>query len=136
AGLLALSGSIEGFWRWTVESLVGYASENWTPANLWSRAQDSLVPFVLFGAAAWIAALAFAARWRSLRPAERLAVIWLLLSLAGSLAGGHLAWHYFIQVMAPLALLAALALEAVLNWERRRWVAAVAILAMAAPAVY
>jgi hypothetical protein len=85
---------------------------------------------------AWVAAVPFAVRWRTLPPAARMAVVWFVLSLAGSLAGGHLAWHYFIQVMAPLAVLAGLAFQRALNWKSRRWVAAVAILGVAAPAVY
>src|SRR5438270_2432548 len=137
AGLLAVTGSIPGFWRWTVESLVGYASGNWTPANLWERAQGSLVPFALWGAFTWIAALAFAARWRRLAAAEKLAVAWLALSFVGAIAAGHLAWHYFIQVMPPLALLAALTIERALGRESWRWaVAAVTLLGVAIPAAY
>jgi hypothetical protein len=137
AALLAVTGSIPGFWRWTVETLVGYASGNWTPANVWSRAQGSLVPFLLWGVFAWIAALAFAVRWRRLAPAEKLAVAWLALSFIGAMAAGHLAWHYFIQVMPPLALLAALMVERALRWQSwRRAVAAIAVLGVAIPAVY
>jgi hypothetical protein len=49
AGALVLlaSGSLFGFWRWTVSSLYGYASTNWIPSFVWMRAQDSLVPFVV-----------------------------------------------------------------------------------------
>lgn len=137
AVLLAATGSIPGFWRWTVETLVGYASGNWTPANVWGRAQGSLVPFALWGAFAWISGLAFAARWRGLAAAEKLAVAWLALSFVGAMAAGHLAWHYFIQVMPPLALLAALMIERTLGWESWRWaVAAVAVLGVGIPAVY
>jgi 4-amino-4-deoxy-L-arabinose transferase-like glycosyltransferase len=137
AALLAVTGSIPGFWRWTVEILVGYASGNWTAANILARAQDSLVPFVMWGAFTWIAALASAARWRALAAAEKLAVVWLALSFIGAIASGHLAWHYFIQVMPPLALLAALTIERALGWERWRWaVAAVTLVGVAVPAAY
>src|SRR6202165_2845193 len=44
--LLVLTGSLAGFWDWTVGSLYGYAATNWTPAMLWLRAKDSLVPVV------------------------------------------------------------------------------------------
>ncbi|MGH7764213.1 MAG: glycosyltransferase family 39 protein [Candidatus Dormibacteraceae bacterium] len=111
AAVLAAGGSLGGFWRWTVETLYGYASNNWTPSLVWSRAQDSIVPFVVDMAVFWIAALAFAWRWRSLKAPERLMVGWLAISMAGSLAGGHLSWHYFIQAMGPLAVLAALAFD-------------------------
>ena len=133
---LAFTGSVPGFWRWTVQTLTGYASTNWTPSNLWSRSQSSLLPFVVTGAVAWIAALAFAARWRSLSGAARLAVVWLVLSFIGSIAAGHLAWHYFIQVMPPLAVLAGLMVDQAMNWESRRWVAVIAALGVAAPAAY
>src|SRR2546425_11905879 len=35
--------------------------------------------------------------------------VWLVVAMIGSLAGGHLSWHYFIQAMGPVAVLAALA---------------------------
>src|SRR5579859_5373168 len=111
AALLAATGSIEGFWRWTVQTLVGYAEANWTPATLWARSRDSLVPFVLDLIVVWVAAVAAALRWRRLGPAERLAVAWFVVSGAGAVAGGHWSWHYFIQVMAPLSVLAALATD-------------------------
>jgi len=134
---LALTGSIPGFWRWAIQTLVGYASQNWTPDNIWSRAQGSLVPFVLYGFVPWLAAIAFITRWRALTPAEKLAVAWFGVSLLGSLAGGHWAWHYFIQVMPSLGLLAGLGIERALEWQQaRRWVAAAALLGVVIPALY
>jgi hypothetical protein len=108
--LIAVTGSLSGFWRWTIQTLVGYASASWTPAYVWSRARDSVVPFVVDMAVLWIAAIALVARWRALTAEVRLMVAWLALAMLGSLAGGHLSWHYFIQAMGPLAVLAALAL--------------------------
>jgi hypothetical protein len=136
AALLAATGSIEGFWRWTVQTLVGYAEANWTPAILWQRSRDSLVPFVLDMIVVWVAAIAAGLRWRRLGPGERLAVAWFVVSAVGALAGGHWSWHYFIQVMAPLAVLAALAINQALDAPMRRWVAAVAIVGVAAPAAW
>lgn len=136
AGLLAATGSIEGFWRWTVQTLVGYAEANWTPATLWQRSKDSLVPFVLELIVVWVAAVATALRWRRLGPGERLAVAWFVVSGAGAVAGGHWSWHYFIQVMAPLAVLAALATDKALDTPLRRWVAAAAVVGVAAPALW
>jgi len=131
AVLLALTGSLSGFWRWTIETLTGYASTNWTPALVWVRAKDSIVPFVVGGAVFWIAAVALATRWRSIDLTRRLVVLWLAVAMAGSLAGGHLSWHYFIQAMGPLAVLAALAFE---HFHLRRMVAAAAIAGIAIPA--
>src|SRR6267143_6670829 len=39
AGLVALTGSLSGFWHWTVGILGGYASANWTLDVIWSRAK-------------------------------------------------------------------------------------------------
>ena len=109
AGALVLlwSGSLPGFWRWTVGSLYGYASTNWIPAFVWMRARDSLLPFLVDMAVLWIAAIAFATRWRALDRLDRLLVAWLVVAMVGSVAAGHLSWHYFIQAMGPLALAAA-----------------------------
>jgi Dolichyl-phosphate-mannose-protein mannosyltransferase len=141
AGLLAgalmllLTGSLAGFWRWTIESLYGYATTNWTPELLWLRARDSVLPFVADDIVVWVAAVAFAVRWTRLQPPERLVVAWLVVSVVGSLAGGHLSWHYFIQVMGPLALLAAFAVDGWLHTPRRRWVAGAMIVGLGVPAI-
>ena len=59
----------------------------------------------------WIAAIALATRWRrgnaGLDTKERLVIVWLAVAMIGSVAAGHLSWHYFIQAMGPLALAAA-----------------------------
>ncbi len=132
AGVLALTSSIGGFWRWTVQTLTGYASLNWTPAFVWARARDSIVPFVVDMAVFWIAAGALATRWRELDPRARLMVLWLVLGMLGSLAGGHLSWHYFIQAMGPLAVVAALAF---VRFRPRRAVVLAAATAITVPAV-
>jgi hypothetical protein len=135
AVLLALTGSLAGFWEWTVGSLYGYASTNWTPALVWQRARDSILPFVGSMALVWAAALAFAWRWQRLSAGHQVAVAWLVVSVPGSLAGGHLSWHYFIQLMGPLALLAAFAVDEGLNGPKRRWVTVAAALGLAVPLV-
>ncbi|HEV2216381.1 MAG TPA: glycosyltransferase family 39 protein [Candidatus Dormibacteraeota bacterium] len=134
AAILALTGSLPGFWRWTVETLAGYAAGNWSPGILLARSESSLVPFVVSTIVLWVAAGSVVARWRSLWPAEKLAVAWLVTSFVGALAGGHWSWHYFIQVMAPLALLAALAIDRALKTQVRRWVAAIVLLGVIVPA--
>jgi hypothetical protein len=132
AGALAVAatGSLEGLWRWTVGTLYGYASTNWTLGLVWSRAQDSVIPFLGEMAVFWIAAVAFASRWSRLAAAERLMIVWLVIAMAGSLAGGHLSWHYFIQAMGPLAVLAALAFD---RLELKFWVAGIAGAAILVP---
>ncbi|MGH7762200.1 MAG: ArnT family glycosyltransferase [Candidatus Dormibacteraceae bacterium] len=128
--VLGLTGSLTGFWRWTVGSLYGYASTTWIPSYMWQRARDSLLPFVVDMAVFWIAAIALATRWRRLDRLERLVIVWLLVAMAGSMVAGHLSWHYFIQAMGPLALAAALFFS---RFSLRRWVAAVAAVGIAIP---
>ena len=132
ASVLLLTGSLAGFWRWTVGSLYGYASTTWIPSYVWQRAQDSLLPFVVGAAVLWIAAIAFAARWRRLDRPERLIIVWLAVAMVGAVAAGHLSWHYFIQAMGPLALAAALFFGRV---RVRRWITAAAAVGIAAPAL-
>jgi hypothetical protein len=131
ATLIALTGSLSGFWRWTIQTLTGYASASWEPAFVWSRAKDSIVPFVIDMSVLWIAAVALITRWRSLSVEVRLMVAWLVVAMAGSLAGGHLSWHYFVQAMGPLAVLAALAFD---RFELKRFVAVAAVAGLAIPA--
>ena len=135
AALLAATGSLVGFWDWTIRTLYGYASVNWTPVLVLMRAKDSVVPFVLTSIVFWIAAIAFAWRWRRVPPAAQIIVGWLAASIPGSLAAGHLSWHYFIQVMGPLALLAAFAIDLAMDTSRRRWVAGFAVAGLALPMV-
>ena len=130
--LIALTGSLSGFWRWTVGSLYGYASTNWTFGLIWQRAKDSVVPFVVDMAVIWLAALAFALRWRHLDARERLLVVWLVVGMLGSFAAGHLSWHYFIQAMGPLAVLAAITID---RTAMRRWVTVAVVAGIAVPAI-
>src|SRR5207249_949988 len=92
----------------------------------------SVLPFVVDMVVLWIAAVVLVTRWRALSVPVRLAVVWLVVGMAGSLAGGHLSWHYFIQAMGPLAVLAALAFD---RFKLRSFVAAAAILGIAIPAI-
>ena len=133
--LLGLTGSLPGFWRWTVGILTQYAGTSWTPALVWSRAADSLVPFVLYTAVLWVAAIMWALRWRRLESRHRLIVVWLVLSAIGSIAGGHLSWHYFIQAMGPLALVSAFAIDTALRTPLRRQIAAIVAIGVGLPAV-
>jgi hypothetical protein len=130
--LIGLTGSLGGFWRWTVGSLYGYASTNWIPSLVWQRARDSILPFMVDMAVFWVAAIALAWRWRQLEPKERLVVLWVAVAMLGSIVAGHLSWHYFIQAMGPLALAAALAFHRV---RLRRWVVAGAAAGILVPSV-
>lgn len=133
AALLALTGSLVGFWDWTIGTLYGYAALNWTPALVLMRSWDSVLPFAATALVVWVAGVVFAWRWKHVPATAQLIVAWLVVSIPGSLAGGHLSWHYFIQVMAPLALLAAFAIDNALDGPRRRLVAGLAIAGLALP---
>jgi len=91
-----------------------------------------VLPFVVDNAVIWIAAIAYAARWRGLDAKQRLVVVWLGVAMLGSLAGGHLSWHYFIQAMAPLALLAGFAFD---GFALRRGVVAAAFAGVLLPVI-
>lgn len=132
AAVLLMTGSLGGFWRWTVGSLYGYASTNWIPGFVWLRAKDSIVPFMLDTSVLWLAAVALCFRWRQLTPAQRLVPVWLAVAMVGSVAAGHLSWHYFIQATGPLALAAALFFDIM---PLRRLVATAAAIGIAFPAV-
>jgi 4-amino-4-deoxy-L-arabinose transferase-like glycosyltransferase len=132
AVIMALTGSLAGFWRWTVQVLYGYASTQLTGDVFWWRARDSVLAFVVAMGVLWIAAIAFASRWKGLTVNERLMVAWLVVGMAGSFAGAHLSWHYFIQAMGPLAVLAALAFGRI---QMRRAVAVAAVVGIVLPAV-
>lgn len=136
AAALAVTGSLAGFWRWTIETLAGYAQGNLTIASIASRAGNSIVPFVISSIVLWVAAAVTIVRWRNLWPAERLAVAWFVASALGAVAGGHWSWHYFIQVMPPLALLAALAADRAMQTPQRAWVAAALAAGLVVPGVY
>jgi hypothetical protein len=144
AAILELTSSLTGFWHWSVASLYGFAAMNWKPDQLWFRVRDSL-PYFLGGTAViWVAAIAFASRWRGLQAAERVVVLWLATSAVGSIAGGHLFYHYFVQVMGPLAVAGGIAIDRALGSPRRehrkyflgpRWMAAVIFVGVAVPTV-
>src|SRR6185312_5098985 len=112
-----------------------YASLSWTPALVWMRLNDSLLPFAIELAGVWVAAIAWLARWSKLTPEHRVVAAWLPIAFVGSIAGGHISWHYFIQTMGPMALLAAFAVEEALHTRWKRQIAVIGIVAIAIPSV-
>ena len=144
AAALQVTSSLTGFWHWSVASLYGQASLNWRPDQLWFRARYSLPYFIGSTAVVWVAALAFASRWNRLGASERVVVAWLAVSVVGALAGGHLFFHYFIQVIGPLALVAGIAIDRALgssaralraNFLSRRWIAGAIVVGVTVPTV-
>ena len=133
--LVGLTASLPGFWRWTVGSLYGYATTSWTPGLVWMRLSDSLAPFAVSLIGVWVAAIAWLVRWPKLSPEHRVVAAWLPIAFAGSIAGGHISWHYFIQTMGPMALLAAFAVDHALHTRWKRQIAVIGIAAIAIPSL-
>lgn len=89
-----------------------------------ARLESSL----LFTLGAWCvpAVLAFAGLFRRFDQPRSFGAFWLLGSLIGMSMGGFWFWHYFMQMMPPLCLLAALGLESLLASRfRSAWAVAV-----------
>ena len=105
-------GTRDAWWEWTVSRLVSHYGP-----NAW-HSGDYLAALALgvgiFVAAAFVpvaGAVAMMARWRTTSSDERLALVWLALSAVGVAAGGRFFGHYFLQVAAPLVLLAAIEID-------------------------
>jgi len=77
---------------------------NWTPDQLWFRVRYSLPYFIGGTAVIWVAAIAFASRWRGLQAAERVVVVWLAVSAVARWREATCSTTTFVQVMGPLAL--------------------------------
>ena len=102
--VLAATGSLAGLWHWCVERLVGsYGSSAWKGSLLGNLARGFL-PFLATSIVVWIGA-----GTAVVRGAPLVLVAWLVLSGASAAAGGHFFAHYFLQPLAPLSVLAALA---------------------------
>jgi hypothetical protein len=116
----------EHFWWSIYARRVAFMGEDATTAGVQlKRLHSSLL--VTIGAWCVPALLTVAGLFQRLDPARIFALLWLLGSLIGMSMGGFWFWHYFIQMMPPLCVLAALGLESVLA-SRLRVAWAVAVL--------
>jgi hypothetical protein len=89
---------------------------------------DRLTTSLMITLGAWCvpAMLTIAGMFRRIDQPRLFGLLWLLGALAGMSMGGFWFWHYFIQMMPPLCLLAALGLETLLASRLRiAWIAAV-----------
>ncbi|HEX3762474.1 MAG TPA: glycosyltransferase family 39 protein [Kofleriaceae bacterium] len=113
AGALAVAAtsSLAAMWHWCVTQVVGkYGAGAWH-GSVGHNVAVGLLPFVASSLLVWLAGAARATRIRAAGAAERIVWVWFALSLASSFAGGHFFGHYFIQPLAPLAVLAALEVD-------------------------
>jgi hypothetical protein len=105
-------GTREAWWHWTVTRLVShYGPSAWRLRDYLAALAVGVGPFVAAALVPVAGAAAVVARFRRTTPDERLALLWLLLSIAGVGAGGRFFGHYFLQVAAPLVLLAAIEID-------------------------
>ncbi|HET9623158.1 MAG TPA: hypothetical protein VFP84_17415 [Kofleriaceae bacterium] len=126
------TSSFSAMWHWCVTQVVGkYGAGAWH-GSVVHNVLVGLLPFVASSLIVWIAGALALGRVRTSRAGERVVWVWFALSLASSFAGGHFFGHYFIQPLAPLAVIAGLELA---RRRARRWLTRVAIVLTAVPAV-
>jgi len=119
AVVLAAQGSLGGLWRWAVRALLShYGPSAWSPRALAANFATGFLPFMGASLVLWPLALRTVVRVRARGPIAA----WLFASLIAVSAGGHFFGHYFIQLVGPLALAAALEL-AHQGPRGRAWVA-------------
>jgi len=137
AGALAVMAttSLAAMWHWCVTQVVGkYGAGAWNGA-VWHNVAVGLLPFIASSLIVWVLAALAARRLRTTTAAARIVWVWLAISLASAFAGGHFFGHYFIQPLAPLAVLAACELDRRLGEHHARWWRGAAAALTALPAV-
>ena len=113
--LLSLTGSLSGFWHWTVVALVtSYGPSAWSPDRVPQAVAGGFLPWLGLTPLLTLAAILRLARPRHLERGDRLAAGWLAAALVGALAGGHFFGHYFLALVGPLAILAA---PTIVSWR-------------------
>ena len=122
--LLAGFGSLSSAWFWFAFNF-SYIKEGLNPAEVMRRALVRLSFVAGASSFIWVLGLRNAVGWMSRRGSDErpeelawLIVGWLTVSLAATMVGGRFFGHYFHQVTAPLAVLAAP--TALRLWRRRR----------------
>ena len=133
--VVAATSSLPAMWHWCVTQVVGkYGAGAWH-GSVWHNVAVGLVPFVASSVLVWIAGAARLTAIRTAGAAERIVWGWFAISLASSVAGGHFFGHYFIQPLAPLAVLAAVEIDRRLTAQSRRWLIRGVTALTAVPAV-
>jgi len=126
---VASTSSLVDMWHWCVDRLIGtYGVAGWRGPVL----HDAATGFGLFVASSlvlWVSAAVAARRLGSATRGERVVWLWFAIGLASAFASGHFYPHYFIQPLAPLAVIAAIELD-----RRAARTAAVAFTALPAAA--
>ena len=129
AAVLAAQHTLTAALHWTVLRLFSHYGPSAWSGSFVGHLGDALVSiavFVLTALPLCLAAFLGLRKRGEHAAAEQLIVAWLLSSVLGVVAGGHFSGHYFIQLLAPLALLAGLYLA---QRPARAWTGAVAFFA-------
>src|SRR5262249_36807497 len=105
-------GTLDSWWHWTIARLVShYGPSAWHLGDYVVALAIGVGPFLFAALVPVVGTAAVIARVRETSRGERLAVGWLALSAVGVAAGGRFFGHYFLQVAAPLCLLAAIEID-------------------------
>jgi hypothetical protein len=140
-GVAVLTGlwwqhSAVGFWRWAVLSIPGYGTNAWL-ANRWALLfQTSVLPWLLVAPLLWVPIALSIVRKRFHGATGDLVLwTWLAVSCVQVVASGQFFGHYFIAVVGPLSVLAAMEIDAWLRPNRiSTAVAGVGCLLLSVPA--
>ncbi len=129
-GAVAATATLDGLGHWAIASLFAkYGPSGWSAARMAPLLVARVLPFLGGTALLWWLAC-------SRRPhdaTDRLAIAWTAASVLAVLAGGRFFPHYFVQLVAPLSVLAARALDAHLAGARARLCRRLAIAGVAIP---
>jgi hypothetical protein len=136
-GVLAVwrLGSLDQMWHWCVDRIVGsYGGTGFSGATF-AKLVVGFGPFAASTAILWLAGALAVRHVRAANAGERIVWVWLAISVASAFAPLRFYGHYFVQIVAPLAVIAACELDR--RWSTWRGVAVAAIaLPAAASLVY
>jgi 4-amino-4-deoxy-L-arabinose transferase-like glycosyltransferase len=140
-GILWLSGALPGYLHWGVSRLAShYAPLPHQQPSEWgvSFYVYALVKrggwFIASTLLLWLTLAVHVRRWALLAHEERLALGWFASLVPGVFAGGHFFGHYFLPLVAPLSVIAAVHVRRWAEGSSRALLLAVA-LACAIPAI-
>jgi hypothetical protein len=119
AAFLYGQGTLGDLWHWAVVRLVShYGPSVWRPAPMIEGFLSRFLPFCAATIVLWVCVAPLLRRYAKLSQGMRIAMGWFGVSLAGSMAGGHFFGHYFIQLVGPMSLLAAIQIDRLLGAPR------------------
>ncbi|MEO6953337.1 MAG: glycosyltransferase family 39 protein, partial [Polyangia bacterium] len=104
--------SLEGMWHWAfVRVLTHYGPVAWSPSRYFYAAITTGALFVVSTIPLWVGVVLRLRSTRAYTQPELFLLAWCGLSAVAVAAGGHFLGHYYLQLVAPLSLLAAVELS-------------------------